>query len=168
MRKTIIMQFQSSFATLDEAYGDVSAGLYSSSSETVWGDKRIAKDAQKKKEEEIARQKFMKKRTEEERKAKEEERKAKEEYERRLAEYRELHGDYWGHPEVPNCLIPLEIRDVPAKDTVNRYTLMLQDGGEYDAWMTLVGTNREPWTNEEYYDMFCERHDDKYYYVGRK
>jgi len=166
MRKTIIMQFQSSFATLDEAYGDVSAGLYSSSSETVWGDKRIAKDAQKRKEEdalkeEIARQKFMKKRAEEDRKA-------KEEYERRLAEYRELHGDYWEHPEVPNCLIPLEIRGVPAKDTVNRYTLMLQDGGEYDAWMTLVGTTREPWTNEEYYDMFCERHDDKYYYVGRK
>ena len=159
------MQFQSSFATLDEAYGDVSAGLYSSSSDTIWGDQRIAKEDQKRKEEdalkgEITRQKNMEKYAEQERKA-------KKQYDRRVSEYRELHGDYWKHPEVPNCLIPLEINGVPAKDTVNTYSLILKDGGEYDTWMTLVGTIGEPWTDEEFYDMFCERRDDKYYYIGR-
>lgn len=150
--------FSSSFATLNN--DDISKNIMFGTNE--WGDERIRKEdnerkKREKEKEEKLRNELKKKRENEEK--------------RRLKEYKELHGDYWVHPEITNCYIPLTIRGVPSLDKVNRISLWLQDNGNFMTPMTLlarIGGNN--WTIDEYLELHCEKKNEdgqvKYYYKG--
>jgi hypothetical protein len=160
--------FNSSFATINGATSDVSLNtVFNSGSEIVWGDQRIAnEDKERKKREKEEEQELRKQRIEE---YKKKSKKIRVEYERRLMDYIEIHGNYWQHPQIENCYIPITRRSVPSLDKVNTISIWLQDNGEYMTPMTLVGRiGGEDWTKEEYCELYCrEEIEDgvtKYYF----
>lgn len=160
--------FSSSFATLDGVASDVSLNaIFGSNSEIVWCDQRIANEDKERKKREKEKEEKLRKKMEEERIKRVQ--KQVEEYNRRLNDYIEIHGNYWRHPEIENCYIPITTKSVPALDKVNTISIWLQDNGEYMTPMTLVGRiGGEDWTKEEYCELYCrEEIEDsvtKYYF----
>ena len=147
--------FSSSFATLDGGVSDVSLNtIFSQNSKGVWGDQIIANEDKERKKREKEKEEKIRKKMEEEYIKREQ--KQVEEYNRRLNDYIEIHGNYWRHPDIENCYIPITRKSVPALDKVNRISIWLQDNGEYMTPMTLVARiGGEDWTKEEYCELYC-------------
>jgi len=153
--------FSSSFATINREISDTSH------SEIIWGDQIIANENKKRKEEEKEEEeKLRKKQIEEYHKQSQ---KIKVEYEKCLMDYIKIHGNYWQHPQIDNCYIPIKTKNVLSLDKVNRISLWLQGNGEYSTPSTLLGRiGGKDWTKEEYCKLYCnEKIEDgvtKYYF----
>ena len=147
--------FSSSFATLDGVESDISLNtLFGQKSKVVWGDQIIANEDKERKKREKEKEKKLRKKKKEESIKREQEQ--LEQYNRRLNDYIEIHGNYWRHPEIENCYIPITRKSVPALDKVNTISIWLEDNGEYITPMTLVARiGGEDWTKEEYCNIYC-------------
>lgn len=157
--------FSSSFATLNN--DDISKNIMFGTNE--WGDERIRKEDNERKKRE--KEKEEKLRNEFKKKYENKEKNCIQIEKRRLKEYKELHGDYWVHPEITNCYIPLTIKGVSSLDKVNRISLWLQDNGNFITSITeLARIGGNDWTIDEYLELHCEKKNEdgqvKYYYKG--
>ncbi len=92
----------------------------------------------------------------------EEERKEKERIEREKCEkqvqmqkdnYIKKNGYFWTGPA--DVKIPLSIRRVPSLDRVNSTSYSLTDGGTCQVSNTVLGTNKQPYTTDEYREKFA-------------
>jgi hypothetical protein len=160
------MSFKCRFATLDEAYNDA----YYNNDNRLFIDKfKEGERLQKEKEKELEELRLKKIRMQRE----EEGRQIKEKEKNGLIEFKKKYGGFWKHPEFENCYVPIEIKNVPSKDKVNRISIWIQENGEYSTPMTLLArTGGSDLTEEDYFSKYCIKGDcDKegnlnYYFVG--
>ena len=97
-------------------------------------------------------------REEQERRRKEEREKRRREYQAKIDAYIQKNGPYWHYNDADTYVEINKYSAVPAMDKVNQMrAYFMGNDNELAIMMTLVGTNQEPYTMDEYHTTFCDK-----------
>lgn len=99
-----------------------------------------------------------------EKERKEEERRQK--HQKQIDNYIIEYGEYWEY-KAAQCFVPIRrFESIECMDKCNDVFISLYDG-EYDITQTEMFIDCDPYTVDEYHNIFCKQEGDKWIYVGR-